>query len=62
MMRFNVRAKSVVEAGAAFVKTGTAGPGRQRRSHTSGLLTPSCKVSVASKRQEGSEIFRPSRP
>ena len=27
MMRFNVRAKSVVEAGAAFVKTGTAGPG-----------------------------------
>ena len=31
-------------------------------SHTSGLSTPSRRVSVTSKRQEGSEIFRPSRP
>ena len=31
--------------------------GRATTPHTFGLSTPSCKVSVASKRQEGSEIF-----
>ena len=43
-------------------RLGPAGRARRRRSRTSGLSTPSSKTSVGSRRQEGFEIFRPSRP
>ena len=43
-------------------RPGPVGRASQPRSHTFGLSTLSSKANVGSRRQEGSEIWRPSRP
>jgi hypothetical protein len=62
MMRFAGGANPSSEEEPRSSRPGPAGRASRPRSHTFGLLTLLSKANAGSRRQEGSEIWRPSRP